>query len=80
MKSEKMMVAEKVFNIKKQTAVNDCADLFELLKNLVCCSYISDLRAAPYNAKAQMILKVLDLDQFSARQINDVCQYIGATL
>lgn len=65
---------------EKKTGANDGTDLFELLKNLVCCTYISDLRADPYNAKAKMILKVLDPDLYSAGQMSDVCQYIGAAL
>ena len=80
MKSEKKTVVEKIFNHKRETVLNDCTDLFEVLKNLVCCTYISDLRTNPYNAKAQSLLRSLDLDIYSARQVNDVCKYIGATL
>ena len=60
--------------------MNDCTDLFEVLKNLGCCTYISDLRANPHNTKARIILNILTLDGYSARQVNDACQYIGATL
>lgn len=80
MKSVKKTVVEKVFNNKKETVMNDCTDLFELLKNLVCCTYISDLRTDPYNAKAQLLLNSLDLDRYSTRQVKDVCKYIGVTL
>ena len=80
MRYEKNTVAEKMFNAKKETAVIEGADLFEILKNLVSCTYISDLRTAPYNEKAQMFLNCMDLNRYSPRHVNDVCKYIGATL
>ena len=80
MRYEKNAVTEKLFHTKKETAMTECTDLFEILKNLVCCTYISDLRTAPYNAKARMLLSCMDLARYSAGHINDVRKYIGAAL
>ena len=58
---------------------NTPADLFELLKNLLCCAYISDLKTEPYKEKAQLLLSYLDLHSFSSQQVHDVRNYIGSS-
>ena len=51
-------------------------DLFEFLKYILGCTYISDLKVNPYRDKAKLILSKLNLNNFSFKQLLDVVQYI----
>ncbi len=53
------------------------SDLFEFLKYILGCTYISDLKIEPYNTKAKLILNDLNLDKYSSNQIYDVFEYIN---
>lgn len=69
-----------VINIDKTKVINDGIDLFELLRNLLCCTYISDLRTEPYNTRAKLVLKRLNLDSSFSNQVKDVYRYIEYSL
>ena len=56
--------------------MNDKLDLFEFLKYVLDCDYISDLRTEPYNNRARLILCKLDLTSYSQRSIEDIIEYI----
>lgn len=55
---------------------DDKLDLLEFLKYILGCTYISDLRKDPYNFKAKLILKQLNLKKYSLHQLSDVFEYI----
>lgn len=60
----------------KNNEVSDLSDLFEFLKYILGCTYISDLRIEPYNIKAKLILNQLNLEKYSSKQLKDVFEYI----
>lgn len=49
-------------------------DIFETLKSMLGCMYISDLRLTPYKDMVLELLKEITAD---SNQIADVCNYIG---
>ena len=52
-------------------------DLLEILKYILGCTYISDLRVEHYyNDNAKLILNYLDLKRYSQKQLKDVFEYI----
>lgn len=51
-------------------------DLFEVLKNLCGCEYISDLRYEPYISKARLRMQTLCTDSFSLFQLSDMAEYL----
>lgn len=51
-------------------------DLFDFLKYILGCTYISDLRTEPYNAKARLILDKLNLNKYPINQTKDAVNYI----
>lgn len=51
-------------------------DMLEFLKHALGCTYISDLRIVPYNERAKMILKKIDLRYFSLNSIRHAIDYI----
>ena len=55
---------------------NKESDLFEFLKYILGCTYISDLRIEPYNTKAKLLLSKFDLRKHSLNHVKDVFQYI----
>lgn len=55
-------------------------DLLELLRYTIGCTYISDLRTEPYNAKARLVLRQFNLKKFPCNQISDVFEYIYSPL
>lgn len=59
---------------------NNELDLFELLKYILDCEYISDLKIEPYNTKAKLILSFINLKKFSLNQIKDIFEYIHIPL
>lgn len=55
-------------------------DLFELLKYIFDCEYISDLKIEPYNTKAKLVLSLINLKNFSLNQIKDIFEYFHISL
>ena len=49
-------------------------DIFEVLKNMLGCIYISDLKFEPYKEKAIELLKNMQVD---SKQKADICNYFG---
>lgn len=52
--------------------------IFETLKSMVGCMYISDLRFGGYNEIAKDLFKTLDSSKFNSKEFEEVRQYIGA--
>lgn len=63
-------------NKNKESDLNEESDLFEFLKYILGCTYISDLRIEPYNTKAKLIFKLLNFEKYSSNQIEDIFKYI----
>ena len=56
-------------------------DLFEELKWIVRCAYISDLRYSPWLDQARQVIAAMDLREFSLFALNDAAEYLyGETL
>ncbi|MCQ4794162.1 hypothetical protein NE604_00690 [Anaerofustis stercorihominis] len=51
-------------------------DLFELLRELCGCEYISDLKNAPYLSKAKSLMQTISLEPFSLFQLSDMAEYL----
>ena len=51
-------------------------DLFEELKRIVRCDYISDLRYSPWREQARKAIAAMDLSEFSLFAINDAAEYL----
>ena len=51
-------------------------DIFNVLRVLIGCEYISDISTPFYQKKAVEALKDLDLTRFDTKQIADVCRYL----
>ena len=51
-------------------------DIFEKIKNVLGCEYISDLRFVPRSSRAKNIIKDLDLDVYSFAELNDLVFYL----
>lgn len=52
--------------------------VFETLKSMVGCMYISDLRFGVYNEIAKDLFKTFDISKFNTKEFEEVRQYIGA--
>lgn len=52
------------------------SDLLEFLKYILSCTYISDLIIEPYNTKARLLLKQLNLEKYPIYQIKDAFEYL----
>jgi hypothetical protein len=52
-------------------------DIFEYLRNIVNCDYISDLQFGSYHEAAVIILQDIDITLINPQQYIDICQYIG---
>lgn len=51
-------------------------DLFEELKRVVRCEYISDLRYSPWREQAKKAIAAMDLSEFSLFALNDAAEYL----
>jgi hypothetical protein len=51
--------------------------IFETLKSMVGCMYISDLRFGVYNEIAKDLFKTFDISKFNTKEFEEVRQYIG---
>ena len=65
------------FDMNKATVMEERMDLFEVLRNMLCCNYISDLRMEPYNQKARFLLCHMDLGKYAPGHVKDVSRYLG---
>lgn len=61
---------------QKHACMNQQADLLDILKCRLRCTYISDLRIEPYNSYARTMLEEMDLSGYPYRDIIDVLKYV----
>lgn len=61
---------------KNNKVNNKDFDLLEFLKYILGCTYISDLRTEPYNTKAKIVLKFLNLKKYPISQVKDTFEYL----
>lgn len=62
--------------VRKNVWPNQQADLLEILRCRLNCTYISDLRIEPYNSCARTLLEEIDLGGYPYRDIIDVLKYV----
>lgn len=55
---------------------NNKTDIFETLKNILGCEYISDMKFEPYRTKAKEALKSMELSILSLSDLKDIAQYL----
>lgn len=55
---------------------NNKTDIFETLKNILGCEYISDMKFEPYRTKAKETLKSMELSILSLSDLKDIAQYL----
>lgn len=53
-------------------------DLFEDLKSIVRCEYISDMRYSPWIELARNAITWIDLNEYSLFELNDAAEYLYA--
>lgn len=63
----------------KEAVEKNTEDIFEKLKKAVGCTYIFDVRTEPYCSKAKALLKEMDINDYSLRELNDVSDYLYGT-
>lgn len=51
-------------------------DLFNDMVNMLKCSFLSDLKLAPYQNCAKILLKHLNLESYPLCQLSDMAQYL----
>lgn len=52
-------------------------DLFEYVRTLLGCEYISDIRSPEYLSLAGEIFSKMDLSGYEQREIEDMREYLG---
>lgn len=60
----------------KATVEKNSEDIFEKLKKSIGCTYISDMKLEPYCSEAKALLKTMDIEGFSLRELNDISNYL----
>lgn len=55
---------------------NNKTDIFETLKNILGCEYISDMKFEPYRTKAKEALKSMEMSILSLSDLKDIAQYL----
>lgn len=60
----------------KIAAANEPEDIFEKLKKSVGCTYISDLKKEPYCSNAKELIKTMDIEDLSLKELNDITFYL----
>lgn len=60
----------------KPGIVLNSEDIFEQLKKSLGCTYISDMKMEPYCSEAKALLKTMDIEEFSLRELNDISCYL----
>ncbi len=51
-------------------------DLFETLKDKIGCEYISDFRFSTGNQLAKLIMRKIDVADYSLSELNDMAEYL----
>ncbi len=51
-------------------------DIFEKLRDMLSCQYISDLRSEPNRTKAKKILKYISLQEYPVEMLSDLAEYL----
>ena len=51
-------------------------DIFEELKKLIRCVYISDMRFSPWQELAREAIARMDLKEYTLFSLNDVAEYL----
>lgn len=51
-------------------------DIFEELRKILGCTYISDLRYAPYRREAIGSVSLLNLEDYPTEQLSDLSEYL----
>lgn len=51
-------------------------DIFEDLREIIGCMYISDMRRTPYRHRALCSVTFLDLDLYPIEQLSDLSEYL----
>lgn len=52
-------------------------DIFEYLKDILSCDYISDMKDGSYNLAAISVLTDIDIELINPQQYQDICRYLG---
>lgn len=60
----------------KAAVEKNAEDIFEKLKKALECTYISDMRTEPYCSQAKALLKEMDVEGYSLRELNDISSYL----
>ncbi len=51
-------------------------DMFEYLRKMLGCEYISDLRYEPYKTRAQRLLATVPLEGYPLEVLSDLAEYL----
>ena len=57
--------------------LNYIDDIFEYLKDMLNCDYISDMQFGNCNTAAIIILQEIDIKRIKPQQYIDICLYLG---
>lgn len=57
--------------------INYINDIFEYLKDILHCEYISDMQFGSCNTTAIIALQKIDIKRINPNQYTDICQYLG---
>lgn len=64
--------------VRKNVWPNQQADLLEILRCRLNCTYISDLRIEPYNSCARALLDMMDLSEYPCGDVINTLAYVYA--
>lgn len=64
---------------KERLMIEKNKNIFEELKEVIGCEFISDLKYPPFSSKAKLLLKVWELDTYSLFSLNDITSYLYKT-
>lgn len=51
-------------------------DIFEDLKDRVCCEFISDMNYSPYRENAKRIMRMIDIQPYPLNDLSDLAAYL----
>lgn len=54
-------------------------DLFEKLWKMVGCDFMSDMKFAPYNRVAKILLRDIKLTDYTLKELSDMTEYLYKT-
>lgn len=52
-------------------------DIFEYLRSIIHCDYISDIKYGEYRITAISVLNQINIALIQPNQYTDICQYLG---